>query len=145
MGWKSKKLVKILSRQPNIQNSYVMVPHHHYAYYIDAKIVEGTFSEGISNDTLENYVTRKNWTNNEIFNSNLFSQPMDRNNINNPKPDYLIYVASELEGNTLQHEYLKILSNPEHPSLPSNFEAIYFSDKANFKHVIYKINYQNND
>ena len=144
-GLEVQKIGEILSRQPNIQNSYVMVPHHHYAYYIDAKIVEGTFSEGISNDTLENYVTRKNWTNNEIFNSNLFSQPMDRNNINNPKPDYLIYVASEPEGNTLQHEYLKILSNPEHPSLPSNFEAIYFSDKANFKHVIYKINYQNND
>ena len=66
-----KKIGDILSKQSNIENSYVMVPHHHYAYYIDAKIVEGNFSEGIPDDTFENYVTRKNWTGTEIFNSNL--------------------------------------------------------------------------
>ncbi len=143
-GKEIKKIGEVLSQQPNIQDSYVMVPHHHYAYYIDAKVVEGAFIEGIPDDTLENYVTRKNWSDTEIFNSNLFSQPMDRNNINNPKPDYLIYVKNQLERDSRQHEYLKIMADPEHPSIPSNFEAIYFSDKSYYTHVIYKINYQNN-
>ena len=99
----------ILSKQPNIENSYVMVPAHHYPYYIDGKTVYGEFSEGIPNDTFENYVTRKNWKDTEIFHSNLLSHPIDRQNINNPKPDYLIYALNVLDADPGQHEYLKNL------------------------------------
>jgi hypothetical protein len=121
-----------------------MVPHHHYAYYIDANIVEGRFNEGIPDDTFENYVTRKNWTYTEIFNSNLFSQPMDRHDLNKPKPDYLIYAVVHND-NSSHHEYLKILGEPDNPMVPSNFEVLYSSDKSNALHVIYKINYENDN
>ena len=143
-GKEIKKIGDILSKQPNIENSYVMVPHHHYAYYINGKIVEGIFNEGIPDDTLENYVTRKNWTETEIFNSNLFSQPMDRQNINNPKPDYLIYALNE-HGGPFQHEYLKNLGNPDSSTIPSNFELLYFSNEANSIHAVYKINYEDDN
>jgi len=140
-----KKVGDVLNKQPNIENSYVMVPQIDYHYYINAKIVYGGFSEGIPNDTLENYVIRKNWTDSEIFMSNYLSQPMDMQNMNKPKPDYLIYKLNELNGSPWQHEYLKNLVNPESSLIPENFEAIYFSNKANMVHVIYKINYENDD
>ena len=142
-GMEVKNIGDILNKQPNIENSYVMIPAYHYAYYINANTVYGEFSEGISDDTFENYVTRKNWKDVEIFHSNIVSQPMDRQHINNPKPDYLIYVLNELDGGVNQHEYLKNLVNPESPLIPENFEVIYFSSKSNIIHVIYKINYEN--
>ena len=144
-GIEIKKVGDILNKQPDIENSYVMVPHLDYHYYINAKIVFGDFSEGIPNDTLENYVTRKNWTDSEIFVSNNLSQPMDMQNLNKPKPDYLIYKLNELNGSPWQHEYLKNLVNPENPLISEDFEVIYFSNKANMVHVIYKINYENDD
>ena len=142
-GIEIKKVGDVLNKQPNIENSYVMVPHIDYHYYINAKIVFGGFGEGIPNDTLENYVIRKNWTDSEIFVSNNLSQPMDMQNMNKPKPDYLIYKLNELNGSPSQHEYLKNLVNPESPLIPENFEVIYFSSKSNIIHVIYKINYEN--
>ena len=142
-GMEVKNIGDILNKQPNIENSYVMIPAYHYAYYINANTVYGEFSEGISDDTFENYVTRKNWKDVEIFHSNIVSQPMDRQNINNPKPDYLIYVLNELDGGVNQHEYLKNLANPESSLIPENFEVLYFSSKSNITHVIYKINYEN--
>jgi len=142
-GMEIKNIGDILNKQPDIENSYVMIPAYHYAYYINGNIVYGEFSEGIPDDTFENYVTRKNWKDVEIFHSNIVSQPMDRQNINNPKPDYLIYVLNELDGGPNQHEYLKNLANPESSLIPENFEVLYFSSKSNITHVIYKINYEN--
>ena len=143
-GMEIKKIGDILSKQHDIENSYVMVPHHHYAYYINGKTVLAQFGEGIPDDTFENYVTRKNWTDTEIFNSNLFSQPMDRQDLNKPKPDYLIYAVVHND-NSSHHEYLKILGEPDNPMVPSNFEVLYSSDKSNALHVIYKINYENDN
>ena len=88
-------------------------------------------------------ITLKNWTDSEIFVSNNLSQPMDMQNMNKPKPDYLIYKLNELDGSPSQHEYLKNLVNPESPLIPENIEVIYFSSKSNITHVIYKINYEN--
>ena len=144
-GIEVKEIGDVLNKQPDIENSYVMVLHIYFPYYINAKIVFGDFSEGIPNDTLENYVTRKNWNDIEIFISNNLSQPMDMQNINKPKPDYLIYALNELDGGLDQHEYLKNLANPESSLIPENFEVLYFSNKSNWIHVIYKINYENDN
>ncbi len=144
-GMEVKNVGDILNKQPNIENSYVMIPAYHYSYYINGNTVYGQFSEGIPDDTFENYVTRKNWKDVEIFQSNMVSQPMDRQNSNNPKPDYLIYALNELDGGLNQHEYLKNLANPESSLIPENFEVLYFSNKSNIIHVIYKINYENDN
>ena len=145
VGMEVKEIGDLLSAQPNIENSYVMLPAYHYPYYINGKTVLGTFSEGIPNDTFENYVTRKNWNETEIFNSNIHSFPIDRQNINNPKPDYLIYALNKLDGGPGQHEYLKNLANPESSLIPENFEMLYFSNKTSTIHVVYKINYENDN
>ena len=144
-GMVVKEVGDLLNEQPDIENSYVMVPHIHYEYYINGKNVVGFFDEGITDDTFENYVTRKNWTDMEIAESNILSSPRDRQNIYDPKPDYLVYALNHIDGSPNQHEYLKILSNPENSLIPENFEVIYFSDKANMTHVIYKINYENDN
>jgi len=81
----------------------------------------------------------------EIAESNILSSPRDRQNIYDPKPDYLVYALNQIDGSLNQHEYLKILSNPENSLIPENFEVIYFSNKANMTHVIYKINYENDN
>ena len=144
-GMVVKEIGDLLNEQPDIENSYVMVPHIHYGYYINGKNIVGFFDEGITDDTFENYVTRKNWTDMEIAGSNILSSPRDRQNIYDPKPDYLVYALNQIDGSPNQHEYLKILSNPENSLIPENFEAIYFSNKANMIHVIYKINYENDN
>ena len=144
-GMVVKEIGDLLNEQPDIENSYVMVPHIHYGYYINGKNIVGFFDEGITDDTFENYVTRKNWTDMEIAGSNILSSPRDRQNIYDPKPDYLVYALNQIDGSPNQHEYLKILSNPENLLIPENFEVIYFSNKANSIHVIYKINYENDD
>ena len=69
---------------------------------------------------------------------------MDRQNINNPKPDYLIYALNE-HGGPFQHEYLKNLGNPDSSTIPSNFELLYFSNEANSIHAVYKINYEDDN
>ena len=60
---------------------------------------------------------------------------MDRNNLNNPIPDYLIYVPRDFHLN-----YLKILSDPTNPKIPLSFEAIYKSQRGT---VVYKIHDEN--
>ena len=140
-GIEIKEIGDLLSKQPNIENSYVMVPHIHYAYYINAKSIFGIFDEGIPDDTFENYVTRKNWKDTEIFDSNVHSFPMDRQNIYHPKPDYLVYALNPAAG--YQHEYLKDLADPNSEKIPSNFHVLYFSNNTSFTHVVYKINYEN--
>ena len=109
-GMVVKEVGDLLNEQPDIENSYVMVPHIHYGYYINGKNVVGFFDEGIPNDTFENYVTRENWTDMEIAESNILSSPRDRQNIYDPKPDYLVYALNQIDGSPNQHEYLKILS-----------------------------------
>jgi len=144
-GMEIKKVGDVLNQQDNIENSYVMVPHIDYHYYVNAKLVYGDFAEGPSDDTIKNYFTRKNWSQSEIFDSNLLSFPMDAKNLNNPKPDYLVYKLNKINNSLSQHKYLKILSNPSNPLIPENLKMIYFSDNANMIHVIYKINYVNTD
>ena len=140
-GIEIKEIGNLLSKQPNIENSYVMVPHTHYGYYINGNSVLGQFVEGTTDDTFENYVTRKNWKDIEIFNSNIHSYPMDRQNIYHPKPDYLIYALNPAAD--YQHEYLKELANPNSGKIPSNFDVLYFSNNTNVIHVVYKITYGN--
>jgi len=128
-------VTNVLKNQPNIESSYVMSSHGLYSYYANSKWVDGLFIEGPENDTIENYVTRKNWKDWQIFLSNINSNPMDRNNLNNPVPDYLIYVPHEHN-----LDYLKVLSDPANLKIPTNFEAIYKSQRGI---VVYKIHHEN--
>ena len=60
---------------------------------------------------------------------------MDRYDLNNPIPEYLIYVPRDFH-----LDYLKILSDPTNPKIPPHFEAIYKSQRGT---VVYKIHHEN--
>jgi 4-amino-4-deoxy-L-arabinose transferase-like glycosyltransferase len=128
-----RDITNILKNQPNIANSYVMSSHGLYSYYANSKWLGGLFLEGPENDTIENYITRKNWKEWQIFFSIINSNPMNRNNLINPVPDYLVYVPHEHN-----LDYLKVLSDPANPKIPSNFEVLYKSSRGT---ILYKIHH----
>ena len=132
----SLEIKEVLGRQPDIQNSYVMASGSFPVYYANSKVLYAEFTEGNENESLESYITRKNWSKLEYYMSNLNSFSSDRNDIFHPIPDYLLFIPLpqlEIPPN------LKILEEPTNPLIPSNFELIFQSDKTGM--VIYKINH----
>ena len=123
-----------------------MSSYLYLSYHIQSKSVFANFNEGPENDAIENYILIKNWSDIELMYSNVHSKPIDRHNITNPIPDYIIYTPQKM---TIveygwqprdQLEYLKILSDPNNKEIPSNFELIYQSDLPQ-KVIVYKINH----
>jgi 4-amino-4-deoxy-L-arabinose transferase-like glycosyltransferase len=147
-----KEMGDFLSRQPNIENSYVMSHWWSMAYYADSKFIYTDFKEGVEGDELNKYVTRENWNSYDKYFSNHNSHPADRYDLLNLKPDYIVYEPNTTEyleskqlkgGNTFenlgQYKDLEILADIGNPSIPNNFELIYVSNNTGA--VIYKINY----
>ncbi len=99
----------------------------------------------ISSFTTEpvDYISRKNWSNSELFESNIHSFPPDRLNKYHPFPDYLVYQPIFRYPDTLWYdngvatEKLDILLDPNDPRIPTNFEFLFKSDKT--QTVLYKI------
>ena len=142
-GIELKEIGEFLSKQPNIENSYVMSDQRGFSYYANSKLVFVTFKEGVKGDGLNKYITRENWDSYDLWMANINSRPADRYNIHMPIPDYLIYESdkpnrgsSEYLG---QYEELQILFDVDNPSIPDNFELIYKSNKTGT--VVYKINH----
>ena len=132
----SLEIKEVLGKQPDIQNSYVMATGLFPVYYANSKVVYANFTEGNENESLESYITRKNWSELDYYMSNVDSFPSDRNDIFHPIPDYLLFIPlPQLEIPT----NLKILEDPTNPLIPSNFELIFQSDKTGM--IIYKINH----
>ena len=134
----------ILSKQPGIENSYVMTRALSYAYYADSKHIYTDFMVGMKNDTINQFVTRENWSPYDIYYSNISSYPVDKNNLYKSTADYLIYELPPAHfGNTtwyvkpVTYPDLQFLLDPENPDIPSNFELLYKSDAT--KTVVYKI------
>ena len=141
-----KPLIDELKKQPGIEQNVIMTSYSYLYYHIQSKSVFATFNEGPENDSIENYILRKNWNDIELMNSNIRSNPIDRHNIIKHTPDYIIYTPTTSYLKTEgwqppdQLEYLKILSDPNNKGIPSNFELIYQSDLPQ-KVIVYKINH----
>ena len=127
-------IVTILGNQPDIENSYVMANYIYFADIVGANWIGVQFQEGPESDSIDNYITRKNWKSWEIHFSNISSEPMDRHNLNHPIPDYLIYNPK-----SFHLESLKILTDPTDPDIPKNFELLYKSPYSGI--TAYKINH----
>jgi len=141
-GLETKTIGDILAAQPGIKDSYVMGGIELYAYYANSKFIPASFQEGPENDTIENYITRKNWSDYELYVTNQSGHPpIDIRDTNKPIPDYLIYSPDvgllPLTQNKTQHNIPKILSDPTNPEIPDNFKVIYHSNKTGM--IIYKI------
>jgi hypothetical protein len=134
---------KILAAQPDIENKYVMANDLSLAYYSNSKLLHTSFNEGPSDDTLNNFITRENWTPYEIYFSNINSYPSDRHDMNKPIPDYLVYSPIFPDSNTTWYvdkttpKYIAELANANSSKIPDNFKLIYSSNQSNS--VIYEI------
>ena len=135
LGTEVKRIGEILSQQPNIENSYVMGNDWALVYYCDCKLFFAKYDEGDGNESLRSYITRENWSETDIYLSNMLSIPFDRNGIYKPVPDYLIYTPTVLIESP---ENLKILENPNDPKVKSFMELLYKSKSGS---LVYKINH----
>ena len=135
LGTEVQRIGEILSQQDNIENSYVMGNDWAFVYHCNCKLLFADFIEGDGKESLHSYITRENWSDNEIFISNILSIPLDRNGIYKPVPDYLIYHPTVLIESP---ENLKILENPNHPKVKSYLELLY---KSKLGTLVYKINH----
>ena len=122
----------VLLKEPDIENKFIMANSNLYAYYGDSNLILTTFLEGTSNDTVLEFTTRQNWSDFELYFSNINSVPQDRYGTRNSAPDYLIYEIQE-RNNTALH----VLDNHGSSKIPSNFELLYISNDQNT--IIYKI------
>ena len=135
IGTDVKRVGEVLSQQPNIENSYVMGNSWAMPYYSQSKLLYADFVEGDEKESLRSYITRENWSETDIYMSNMFSIPSDRNNIYKPVPDYLVYTPNvSIES----PENLKILENPNDPKVKSFMELLY---KSKLGTLVYKINH----
>ena len=130
--------------QENIADSYVMAPMTGFLYYVDTNIILVTFQEGKKGDSFEQFYKRENWSEFDLLMSNVNSYPADRYGKNDPIPNYLIYGNPPIMNwkhdiHSTQYDDLKILSDPNNPDIPSNFEFIYKSDKLDL--ILYKIHH----
>jgi len=133
---------EILKTQSGIEKSYVMATEPSYSFYSNSNFIRAVFSEGNSDDAILDYISRENWSHSELFESNIHSFPPDRHDKYHPFPDYLIYqpiirYPDEIWYDTGGSEKLDALLNPNDPRIPTNFELLYQSDKAQL--VVYKI------
>ena len=124
----------ILGSQHDIENSYVMSTNLHFAESVGAKTEVAIFLEGPEGDSIDNYITRKNWKSWQIYFANVNSAPIDIHNLNHPMPDYLIYSPHQIH-----LESLKVLVDPTNPKIPQNFELLYKSPYSGT--AVYKINH----
>jgi hypothetical protein len=130
-----KQVGEILSKEPNIENKYIMTSVVEFAHYANSKYLAGHLDEGTQDATIMDYITRQSWSDFEIAVSNIYSIPNDRYNKYSPLPDYLIYVDDH---NNIPS--LRVLQNPDDPNIPKNFELLYENDKSGI--FVYKIKYE---
>ena len=135
LGTEVQRIGEILSQQNDIENSYVMGNNWAFVYYCNCKLLFADFNEGDGKESLHSYITRENWSEKDIFISNILSIPLDRNDVYKPVPDYLIYHPTVLIESP---ENLKILENPNHPKVKSYLELLY---KSKLGTLVYKINH----
>ena len=133
---------EILKTQSGIEGSYVMANQPSYSFYSNSNFIFAIFSEGNSDDTILDYISRENWSKFELFESNIHSFPPDRHDKYHPIPDYLVYqpiirYPDEIWYDTGGSEKLDFLLDPNDSRIPTNFELLYQSDKTQL--VVYKI------
>ena len=140
IGYEQKLIGELLAKQPGIEDSIVMATTATIPYYANSKYLHTAFIEGNENDSIEKFITRENWSSHHLDSSNLLSNPSDRYHLQSPIPDYIVYNLTGLSQYSKVEKVLHdILSDPENPNIPSNFELIYKSSESEY--VIYKIHH----
>ena len=138
-GIEWKMVGDVLSSQPNIENSYVMTGKSVVTYYANSKMIYSGFYEGKDTDSFNEFIHRTNWSEYELYFSDINSHPSNHYDKSNLIPDYLVYYPTkdkQTRDDTL-HERLKILSDPTNPEIPKNLKFLYKSEPTGI--TVYKI------
>lgn len=140
-----KEIGDMLKKMPGIENSYVMAQLVNYVFYANSKFIYTDFRAGEPSDSLNDFVQRKNWSDYDLYISNIISYPRDKFDLQHPSPDYIIYKEIPYDNNTLWYQKpsyfanTTILAEPNNDKIPNNFELLYHSNKTNT--FVYKIHY----
>ena len=123
-----------------------MAFHLGYSFHTNSEFIFTSFDEGTQNDTVKDFITRKNWSEYDRWYSaiNSFEVEYQSERI----PDYLIYSFSDTVIDPTTTWYFdaqvfyihSLLANPEDPNIPEFLEPIYYSHSGRDGIVVYKIN-----
>ena len=140
------KIVQLLEQDKDIKNKTIMAFHLGYSFHTNSEFIFTSFDEGTQNDTVKDFITRKNWSEYDRWYSaiNSFEVEYQSERI----PDYLIYSFSDtvIDPTTTWYADAQIfyihslLANPEDPNIPEFLEPIYYSHSGRDGVVVYKIN-----
>ena len=143
-----RKIIQLLKQDENIEDKFIMTSSKTYAYHTNAKLIYTQFTEGSPDDTIEDFITKKNWSDYERYFSANNSIPFYHNIDMIQTPDYLIYNYSNIidDPNTTWYKdddsHIIILQNPEDPNIPKFLNPIYSSVFGNGGIVVYEVNLQ---
>jgi len=107
------EIAQLLSQEEDIESKYIMDESNIVSYHAKSKHIK--YFPPLYDSNLENHITRNDWYQFELYRSNLYSNPLDRNNILDRTPDYLLIEPQE--------------------TIPKNWSVMYQSEK----YVLYKI------
>ena len=140
------KIVQLLEQDKDIKNKTIMAFHLGYSFHTNSEFIYASFDEGTQNDTVKDFITRKNWSEYDRWYSaiNSFEVEYQSERI----PDYLIYSFSDTVIDPTTTWYVdaqifyihSLLANPEDPNIPEFLEPIYYSHSGRDGIVVYKIN-----
>jgi len=143
-----RKIIQLLKQDENIEDKFIMTSSKTYPYYTNSKLIYTQFTEGSPDDTIEDFITKKNWSDYERYFSANNSIPFYHNIDMIQTPDYLIYSYSNIidDPNTTWYKdddsHIIILQNPENPDTPKFLNSIFFSTGGNGGIVVYEVNLQ---
>jgi hypothetical protein len=142
-----RNIVQLLKQDDVIEEKTIMSFSVSYAFNTNSSFIFTNFGEGTETDTILDYITRKNWSDYDIWVSNITSIP-HLENTSEYVPDYLIYHFSDsiIDPTTTwyvsdQIFYINsLLADPKNPNIPDFLEPIYYSHSGMGGIVVYKIN-----
>jgi hypothetical protein len=141
------KIVQLLEQDKDIKNKTIMAFHLGYSFHTNSEFIYASFDEGTPNDSVKDFITRKNWSEHDRWFSAINSIPPQ--SIQSERiPDYLIYNFSDTVIDPTTTWYVdaqifyihSLLANPEDPNIPEFLEPIYYSHSGSGGIVVYKVN-----
>ena len=140
------KIVQLLEQDKDIKNKTIMAFHPAYSFHTNSEFIYASFDEGTQNDTVKDFITRKNWSEYDRWYSAVNSIPPQKNQ-SERIPDYLIYSFSDTVIDPTMTWYVdaqifyihSLLANPEDSNLPEFLEFIYYSHSGRDGIIAYKI------
>ena len=122
----------LLSKESDITNKNVMSNMSIIPYKIKSNYIYTNFKESASSNSIEEFLMRDSWSEFDKTLSNINSNPSDRNNLFDPKPDYLIYF--QIHDRTSKTPWIIDALESDQSN---NFEKIYQSNQT--KTVVYRL------